>query len=72
MPKRVTVPEGHIALILPDQLSEELMALARQQRQKAHRIMGRLGPEDQRHHDANVEANILGDIMLALLEAKEA
>ena len=80
MPRRVTVPDGHIALVLPNQLGDELMSLLRYIRlmngPAATRVAranalgesAALRPADP---ELNQQRNIAGDVLLAILEAKE-
>jgi hypothetical protein len=58
-PKRVTVPEGSVAIIVPQQLAEELASLA------FHvRLVRRASPEDRM-----AMYNIAGDLLISLLDA---
>lgn len=71
--RRITVPEDHVALILPDQLADEMMSLAmasREEHLRGYRAQQVKKPEAA--HEHNQRAKILGDFVLALLEAKEA
>lgn len=61
MTRRVTIPDDHVALILPNQLSDELMAILKEFRRNRRKF---------REPDSMVAVS--GDVMLALLEAKEA
>lgn len=64
MTRRVTIPDDHVALILPNQLADELMTTLRVVRNYG---LKRHLPEGQRAVN-----RICGDVMLTLLEAKEA
>lgn len=56
--RRISIPEDHVALILPAQLADELQSLMSSIR---------------RSSKAPLETkSVAGDIILALLEAKEA
>lgn len=62
MTRRITIPEDHVAVILPSQLADELMSMA-----KTIRSLRKVGGEDSYPY-----RQVAGDLMLALLEAKEA
>jgi hypothetical protein len=70
MPRRITVPDDHVGLILPGKTADELMRFMRTHRQTAQRIASRT--KDETRDVAQAEANFAGDVMLALLEAKES
>lgn len=61
MARRVTVPEDHVALILPNQLADELMSILKEFRRNRRKF-----------HEPDPMVAVSGDVMLALLEAKEA
>ena len=59
--RRITIPEDHVALIIPAQLADELMSMA-----KTIRTLRKVGGEADYPYK-----QVAGDLMLALLEAKE-
>lgn len=63
MKRRITIPEDHVAVVLPAQTADELMSLLRLIRQPHGRLLFGLDPKPLRA--------VAGDVMLALLEAKE-
>lgn len=82
MTRRVTIPDDHVALILPNQLADEIMSLltayrtrlwSRIERQKRAALDASEHGDPIKDLDASdVGAHaICGDVMLAVLEAKE-
>lgn len=73
MPRRITVPDEHVAVILPNQLGDELMSLLKLYRSELGRVIER-ARRAQREPDSLAigQYGIAGEVMLALLEAKEA
>lgn len=73
MPRRITVPDDHVAVILPNQLADELMSLLKLYRSELGRVIER-ARRAQREPDSLAigQYGIAGDVMLAILEAKEA
>ncbi len=73
MTKRVTVPEGSIALILPTQLASELFSLASMVRHEAvpaHARRARFGATaNDKDHAKIVLGKIASDLTLALIDA---
>jgi hypothetical protein len=65
MTRRITVPDDHVAIILSAQLADELMALMKVIRQRCRKLNA--DPEHQEGYK-----DVAGDVLLALLEAKEA
>lgn len=65
MSRRVTVPVDHVDVILPAQTADELMSLLRQLRRRA-------SLNEEKAAELKAEASVCGDVMLALLEAKES
>lgn len=65
MPRRISVPDDHVAVILPTQLADDVMSLAKIVRQRRSRIAS-----DDAERGSLYE--VAGAVMLALLEAKEA
>lgn len=61
MSNRVTVPEGHVALVLPNMLANELESMCRMLRK--HRKYST--------QDKNAFQSIAGDILLAMLDQRE-
>jgi hypothetical protein len=72
MPRRITVPDDHVAVILPSQLADELMLTLAAHRRLHLRLARKAGPEIGQHIMSIEQANVCGDVMLALLEAKES
>lgn len=75
--RRISVPEDHIALILPNQFSDELMSLAMGERNvwlaKERKYNASTdGQVQDLAQQAKNMASIWGDFILALLTAKEA
>lgn len=83
MTKRIAVPDNHIALVLSYQLADELMSLMQQVRKQNWRKSQRVLAFKSQHEghdlpeptpaefDANMQSSIAGDIILALIEAKD-
>lgn len=73
MPRRITVPDEHVAVILPNQLGDELMSLLKLYRSELGRVIER-ARRAQREPDSLAigQYGTAGEVMLALLEAKEA
>lgn len=65
MTRRITIPADHVGIILPATVADELMSLMRALRR-------RRSLNEETAHQLKLEAAICGDVMLALLEAKEA
>ena len=63
MPKRITVPEGHVAPILSADLAAEILSMC-----KGIRKLRRVGGEEPEYP----YREIAGDLILAILEAPEA
>lgn len=84
MRRRITVPDNHVALVLPVQLADELMTLLLTVRQRnwlaAQRVLAfqtqslghNLPQPSETDCDKAAASKIAGDVMLALLEAREA
>lgn len=73
MTRRVTIPDDHVALILPNQLSDELMSLLRAYRAEVGRVIVRAKRTNcELDSIAIAQHSIAGDVMLAILEAREA
>lgn len=73
---RVTVPEGHLALVLTKQLADELNSLAMRGRQAMlQRYRLYRSNEEPFQREKAIEAKLLadtwGDVLLAILEAQE-
>lgn len=75
MTRRITIPDNHVALILPVQLADELMSLCTFVRRYAAGPRSRIkdgAPASEADGDKIRLSYIAGDVLLALLEAKEA
>lgn len=83
MSKRLTILDDHVALVLSNQLADELMSLMQQLRKrnwrKSQRVLAynsqceghNLPTPTEAEIEANAQSAIAGDIILAILEAKE-
>lgn len=60
MTRRITIPEDQVALIIPAQLADELMSILREFRRQRRKFQ-----------EPDAMLAVAGDVMLALLEAKE-
>lgn len=76
MTRRISIPDDHVALVISNQLADELMSLLRGRRQARGITFALERAREGCALDADMqpiaEYKIAGDIMLALLEAKEA
>ena len=83
---RITIPEGHIALIIHHQLATELHSLIQQRRRRLGLRMSRLNQAEvtaessgdinrsvarqDKWQEAKIERDILNDLLLALVDAE--
>lgn len=69
MTRRITIPEDHVAVILPNQLADELTALCNIIRRSGKTL--RLDFSDNGDGKTGMKA-IAGDVLLACLDARES
>ncbi len=67
---RITVPEAHIALLLPVVLADELRSFCRSRRLSLLRSASRAQSPEMRD-ELKAEASVLGDVLLAFIDSVE-
>lgn len=71
MPKRLTVPDDHVALVLSNQLANELNSVLMLERRRLAPRIARCKAVEADHSTISGIYDICGDVLLAILEAKE-
>lgn len=71
MSRRLTIPANHVGLIIDGKLNDELLSYAKARRRSLLSSAARAKSEELRQ-ELTIEASILGDLLLALIDGQEA